>query len=88
MSDAVGLTREAFFQAWRKRGCPEDEIHHAFDDFHKLIEPPGSPGTQRVRRFRTKEAMLEPVPEGTVTHKEQKPAANAKSKPASRTKAK
>ncbi len=53
------LIRPAFFQALRECEFPEDQIRRAYDRFQSIYEPT-SPGTQRVRRHRTKE-RLEPI---------------------------
>jgi hypothetical protein len=56
------LIRAAFFQALRECEFPDDQIIRAYDRFQSIYEP-AEPATQRVRRFRTKKAMSEPVAE-------------------------
>jgi hypothetical protein len=80
----ITLIRPALVQALRNRELPNDEILRVLDDLQEIYEP-ATKGTQRVRRLRTREAILQPVPEGTVIHEERKPAANVKSKPVSKT---
>jgi hypothetical protein len=55
------LIRQKFFQALRECGFPEDQIMRAYNRFQMLLEPATSPAAQRVRKYRTKKAMSEPL---------------------------
>jgi hypothetical protein len=51
------LLRDAFLQAHRRHGVPEDLILQLYDEFQSLYDPTPLPGTRRVRRTRTRQAL-------------------------------